>query len=66
MKFSTTISAVVINLLAVILPLMGVTVGSDALTTTVQTVIAIGTGLWIWVARVKKGDVNILGGKKRV
>ena len=63
---STTIPAIIINLLAVILPLMGVTVGSDALTTTVQTVIAIGTGLWIWIARVKKGDINILGAKNRL
>ena len=61
---STTISAVIINLLSVILPLMGITVGSDALTTTIQTIIALGTGLWIWKERVKKGGVNILGAKK--
>ena len=61
---STTISAVIINLLSVILPLMGITIGSDALTTTIQTIIALGTGLWIWKERYKKGGVNILGAKK--
>ena len=61
---STTISAVIINLLAVLLPLAGITVGSDALTTTIQTVTAIATGLWIWKERVKKGDINKFGVRK--
>ena len=64
MGYSTTISAVIINLLAVILPLMGITIGSDALTTTIQTIIALGTGIWIWIRRVKKGGVNFAGIRK--
>ncbi len=62
--YSTTIAAVIINLLSVILPLVGVTLGSDALTTTVQTIVAIATGLWIWKQRVARGDVRISGVKK--
>jgi len=61
---STTISAVVINLLAVLLPLLGVHVGDAALTTTIQTLIAVGTGLWIWAERVRRGDVTALGRRK--
>ncbi len=61
---STTISAVIINLLTVALPLLGVQVGSDALTTTIQTIVAVVTGLWIWRERVLKGDVTKLGVRK--
>ncbi len=62
--YSTTITAVVINLLSVILPLIGVEIGSESLTTTVQTLIAVGTGIWIWAERVKRGDVDLFGRRK--
>lgn len=61
---STTIIAVIVNLLAIILPLFGVTIGSDALTTTVQTIFAIGSGLWIWKERVSRGDITVAGIRK--
>jgi hypothetical protein len=62
---STTISAVIINLLSVLLPKVGVQVGSDELTVTIQTLVAVATGLWIWVERVKRGDVTPLGRRKQ-
>lgn len=58
---STTISAVLVNLLSVLLPYLGVTAGSEQLTTTIQTLIAIGSGLWIWKERVAKGGVSKIG-----
>lgn len=58
---STTILAVVINLLATILPQIGIEIGSEALTTTASTLLTIGTGLWIWYQRVKRGDVSVVG-----
>lgn len=61
---STTISAVIINLLATVLPLLGVTVGTESLTTTLQTLVAIATGVWIWYQRVQRGDVNVAGVRK--
>ena len=61
---STTIAAVLVNFLAVLLPLIGITVGSDQLTTTIQVIIAIGTGLWIWMRRVQAGGVTTLGIRK--
>lgn len=61
---STTIVAVVLNLLATVLPWLGITVGSDQLTTTVQTLVLVGSGIWIWYRRVGVGDVNALGVKK--
>lgn len=61
---SQTIVAVAINLLSVILPKAGVTVGSEELTTTVTTIIAVVSALYIWVRRVKNGDVNALGKRK--
>lgn len=61
---STTISAVIINLLVMILPLIGVTVGSEQLTNAVQVIVAIATGVWIWYMRVQRGDVTPLGLRK--
>lgn len=68
---STQIIAVVINLLATLLPLIGVQVGTDQLTNTIQVLVAIGTGVWIWYKRTTlqeapfgKGDVTALGARK--
>jgi len=61
---STTIASVFVLLATQLLPLIGVTVGSEQLTTTIQTLVAIGTGVWIWIQRVKVGDVGVLGGRK--
>ena len=71
MQFSTTISAVIVNLLATILPLLGIQIGTDQLTTTIQVIIALATGLWIWFQRTKLqaapggfGDVRGSGRRK--
>ena len=61
---STTIIAVIINLLATVLPLLGVSIGTEALTTTVATLFAIGTAVWVWYQRVRVGDVNVAGIRK--
>lgn len=68
---STQILAVIINLLSVGLPLLGINLGNDALTTTVQTLVAFGTGLWIWYRRTTlqkapegEGDVTAGGIRK--
>lgn len=64
MPISTTFAAVFINLASTILPLMGIQVGTDALTTTVQTIVAIVTGLWILKQRYARGDVKMSGLRK--
>lgn len=56
----TIISTVVIVLVAV-LPYFGVTVGSEDLTTTIQTILTLVSGIVIWVERVRRGDVNVAG-----
>lgn len=60
---STTITAVIIQLLVVLLPLVGIDVGTEALTTTVQTIVLLGSGLWIWKERLSRGDVSVLGAR---
>jgi len=62
--YSTTIAAVIVNILSMVLPHIGVNLGNDSLTTTVQTIVAIVTGIWIWRERVGKGDVTPFGFKK--
>ena len=61
---STTIFAVFVQLAVAILPVMGIQVGSAELTNALQTISVIVTGLWIWFARVQKGDVKVFGGRK--
>ena len=58
---STSILAVITQLLVVVLPLLGINVGSEALTTTIQTIVVVGAGLWVWKERVARGDVNVFG-----
>lgn len=61
---SQTIVSVFILLASQVLPLIGVTIGNDQLTSAVSTIVAIGTGLWIWYRRVKAGDVSVSGARK--
>ena len=68
---STTISAVILNLLATFLPLIGIEIGTEQLTTTMQVLVALGTGIWIWYQRTKLqvapggyGDVTASGKRK--
>lgn len=68
---STTIVAVIINFLSMGLPYLGISLGNDQLTATVQTLVALATGIWIWYQRTtlqkapsNLGDVNAAGVKK--
>jgi hypothetical protein len=61
---SQTIAMVMTQLLAIILPMVGVTIGNDEITSLVQTLLVIIAGIWIWVRRVQQGDVTTLGSRK--
>ena len=59
---STTIVAVIVNLLATFLPYIGITVASQNLETTIQTLTALVTGVWIWYQRTTlKKDIDGVG-----
>lgn len=66
------IIAVLINLVAQALPYIGVNIGTEELTQTVQTLVALGTGIWIWYERTQltkvgnnaQSDVTLAGLKK--
>lgn len=64
MQNSTTIPAVIVQLLVVFLPMLGIQVGSDQMTVTIQTITVVITGLFIWYQRLQKGDVKLFGGAK--
>lgn len=53
-----------VTLLATLLPLIGVQVGSEALTQTLETIIVVVSGIVIWVERVRRGDVTPIGIRK--
>lgn len=61
---SQIILAAIIQLLTVLLPAIGVQLGSDQLTNFAQTIIIIGTSAWIWVRRYQQKDVSPLGVRK--
>ena len=54
----------VVAILAVLLPKFGVEIGSEALTTTLSTIITVISALWIMFRRYQRGDINVLGGRK--
>lgn len=56
----TFVSSAVIIIVSV-LKLLGIEVGSEQLTTTIETLVAIVGGIIILVRRYKKGDVSVLG-----
>lgn len=62
---STTIIAVIVQILSVGLPMLGITIGNEELTTTAMTIAVVITGIWIWYQRVKVGDINAAGLRKR-
>lgn len=56
--------AAIVNVLAAVLPHIGVSTNNDALTTTIQTIILIGSSVWVLVRRYQKGDITALGARK--
>lgn len=64
MGYSTTIVAVIVMVLAQVLPSIGVEFSNETLTTTVQTLFTIGAGLWIWYRKLTNGEITPLGYRK--
>lgn len=61
---SKTIISVFVLLLAQILPLIGVEIGSEQLTQVAQTVLTIVSGVVIYFSRLSNGDVTPVGARK--
>ncbi len=68
---SQTYIAAVVGLLAVILPKFGITIGSEELTTTIQSIVVTITTIWTLVRRYQLGkeiqpggDINVAGVRK--
>lgn len=61
---SQTIVSVLVLILAQVFPMLGIQIGSEALTTTITTILSIGAALWIWARRYQQGDINLSGTRK--
>ena len=61
---SQTYLAVIVTVLGAILPKLGVSIGSEELTTTVSVLVTLGGAICILVRRYKAGNINILGLRK--
>ncbi len=63
-KYSVTFVGIVVMVLSQILQRLDITVATDALTTTIETLVfLVGALLALW-GRWRKGDLNVLGFKK--
>lgn len=60
-KMSTTYIAQIVSMAAWVFTLMGIDVGIEALNTTVTTIIAIATGLYVFYGRYRAGGITALG-----
>jgi uncharacterized membrane protein len=61
---SQTYAAAVVVVLAQLLPLLGIEVSTEALTTTLSTIITIVAGVVIMYRRLTKGDISAFGVRK--
>ena len=61
---SQTIISLGVIILAQLLPQLGVSVGSDELTTAITVIVTVGAAIWAWVRRVQAGGISVLGARK--
>ena len=61
---SQTYIAVIISVLGSILPKLGISIGSDELTTTISVIVTIAGALWALIRRYQAGGVTTLGTRK--
>lgn len=54
------VSAIIL-VLSQVLPFFGINVGSEALTTTIQTILAIGIGLFVMFRQLRTGRATVAG-----
>ena len=59
--FSQTYAAAVVVVLAQLLPLLGIQVSTEALTTTLSTIISVVAGVVIMYRRYSQGDISAFG-----
>lgn len=58
---SQTILGIIVMLASVLLPKIGLNIGSDQLTSTISTIVLIVAAAWAWYARHRLGGINVAG-----
>jgi hypothetical protein len=62
---STTIIALIVNLLGTALPFLGLSnITGEQLTVTLNVLLAVGSALFLWLKRYGDGDIKISGVRK--
>lgn len=59
--YSQTYAGIIVLLLSEVLPKLGLTLGTDQLTTTVYTITSILGAAWAFYGRYRLGGINALG-----
>jgi uncharacterized membrane protein len=62
--YSTTYAAVIVAILAQLLPRFGVQIGTEELTSVITLVVQAAAGAWVLVQRYRRGDITPLGVRK--
>ena len=55
----------IVVVLAQVLPFLGIKVGSEELTITIKTLIAVAGGLYVAVSQYRSGKIGVFGGVKK-
>lgn len=62
---STTIFALIVNLIGTGLPYIGLEdITNEHLTITLNVLLAVGSALFLWLKRYAAGDITIVGARK--
>lgn len=62
---STTIMALMVNLLGTVLPYIGLSnITGEQLTTTLNVLLAVGSAVYLWLKRYNQGDITPVGARK--
>jgi len=64
MKYSLTLTGLIVAVLSFLLPRIGISVLESDLATTITTITTIVGGLLIYIGRYRKGGITLLGVKK--
>ena len=59
--YSTTYTATIVILLTALARVFGIEVMEEQLQVTVETLLVIGSGVWILIERYKKGGISAFG-----
>ena len=63
--YSATYAGIIVSILGSVFPKLGISIGSDDLTTTISVLATVLGGLWAFWGRYRKGGVTLWGTREQ-